>query len=169
METSGTITKSAIKQIVEERDHDALLLLFDADPDRVRRYLTRLAYDPDNPIHDEAIRCVMLLSRERGDSMPEFFLETMRRHIWAMNEEGGNIDWSAPEMVGAVVAGNPARFGAFFSFAFCAAVDELTFQPSLVKAFDLVAEVDAGLVDEFKERIEELRAALVAAGRAPAQ
>lgn len=157
MDRSGTITKSAVRKIVEERDEDALLRLFDADPDRVRRYLTRLAYDPDSPIHDEAVRCIMVLSRERSDEAPEFFLETMRRHIWAMNEEGGNIDWSAPEMVAAVVAGNPSKFGAFFSYAFCAAVDELTFQPSLVRAYDLVASVDADLVAEFRESIDMLR------------
>ena len=74
-----------------------------------------------------------------------------------MNEEGGNIDWSAPEIIGAVIAGNPEMFGKFFSFAFIAAVDELTFQPSLVRAYDLVREAAPEVVEGYARRIEELR------------
>lgn len=157
MQDHGAISKTRIRHLLEERDPVALLALFDADCDRVRRYLTRLAYDPDDPLHDRVIEAFVYLSSQRSDTNPEFFLETMRRHIWAMNEEGGNIDWSAPEIICAVVAGNPRRFGEFFSFAFCAAVDEPTFQPSLVKAYDLVASVAPKLVCDFASRIDELR------------
>ena len=144
-------------ELIEERDLVALLVLFDEDPDRVRRYLMRLAYDPHDPHHDETIRALQYLSAERSDAMPEFFLETMRRQIWAMNEEGGNISWSAPEVVVAVVAGNKARFGDFFSFAFEAAKDEMVFQPSLVKAYDLMAAQDADFVAGYAAEIEALR------------
>ena len=142
---------------VERGAQEDILHLFDEDPDRVRRYLTRLSYTPDDPVRDRAIEVVRLLSRERSRSMPEFFHETIRRHIWAMNEEGGNIDWSAPEIIGAVIAGNPEMFGKFFSFAFIAAVDELTFQPSLVRAYDLVREAAPEVVEGYARRIEELR------------
>lgn len=157
---SGSVTKQQIRELVEEHDTVVLLALFDEDPDRVRRYLTRLAYDPDSPIHADTIECIRFLSHERSESMPTFFYETIRRHIWAMNEEGGNIDWSAPEIIGAVIAGNPHRYGEFFSFAYCAAVDELTFQPSLVRAFDIVSAADEELVSEFKPQIDMLRAQL---------
>lgn len=153
----GEITKDGIQDLVERGAEEDILHLFDEDPDRVRRYLTRLSYTPDDPVRDRAIEVVRLLSRERSRSMPEFFHETIRRHIWAMNEEGGNIDWSAPEMIGAVIAGNPEMFGKFFSFAFIAAVDELTFQPSLVRAYDLVREAAPEVVEGYARRIEELR------------
>ena len=32
-----------------------------------------------------------MLSRERSARMPEFFRETVRRSLWEMNEEGGNV------------------------------------------------------------------------------
>ncbi|MBQ9020533.1 MAG: hypothetical protein IJ113_00760 [Eggerthellaceae bacterium] len=154
------VTKKLIEQMVEGRAYDALLASFDEDPDATRRFLVRLAYDPQAPLHDETIRVLRFLSKERSAAMPEFFLETMRRQIWAMNEEGGNIAWSAPEIVVAVVAGNPKRFGDFFSFAFEAAVDEMVFQPSLVKAFDLMAETNPEFVAEYAPKIEMLRSRL---------
>lgn len=157
------VSKQLIKQLVEERAYDALLTSFDAEPDAVRRNLVRLAYDPQAPLHDETIRALRFLSQERSNAMPEFFLETMRRQIWAMNEEGGNISWSAPEIIVAVVAGNRKRFSDFFSYAFEAAVDEMVFQPSLVKAFDLMAETEPEFVAEYAPKIEMLRSRLTSA------
>ncbi len=151
------ITKDSVRDLVELEDDQGVLRFFDEDPDRVRRYLTRLSYAPDDPVRKRAVNSIRLLSQERSASMPEFFRETIRRHIWAMNEEGGNIDWSAPEIIGAVIAGNPEMFGGFFSFAYVAAVDEPTFQPSLVRAFDLVFDAAPELVAEYTARIDELR------------
>lgn len=157
MMASDKTTKDSVKQLVEERNFVALLSLFDKQPDRVRRYITRLAYHPDSPEHDAAIEAFKYLSHERSDSMEDFFLETIRRHLWAMNDEGANNDWSAPEIIGAVIAGNPRLFGQFFSYAFCAAADELMFQPSLVKAYGMVAAVDESIVAPYTARIDELR------------
>ncbi|WP_052241595.1 DVU0298 family protein [Berryella intestinalis] len=153
------ITKDGVRVLVEHGDDQDVLRAFDEDPDRVRRYLTRLSYAPDDPIRERAVEAIRLLSQERSASMPEFFRETIRRHIWAMNEEGGNIDWSAPEIIGAIIAGNPEMFGGFFSFTYVAAVDEPTFQPSLVRAFDLVSDAAPDLVGQYAARIEELRGA----------
>ncbi len=150
-------SKQDIARIVSVDDRGELLALFDQDPDRVRRYLVRLAYDPDAPIHRNAIDCLRFLARERADDMRDFFFETIRRQLWSMNEEGGNNAWSAPEICGAVIAGAPNLYGKYFSFAYCAAIDELTFQPSLVRAYDMVASNGVSEAAEFKESIDSLR------------
>lgn len=159
------ITKNRIKQIVGERDTVALLSLFDEDPDQVRRYLTRLSFSPGDEFHAKTIEAFQFLANERGDAMQEFFFETIRRHMWNMNDEGGNIDWSAPEIIGAIIAGNPVLFGQYFSFAYCAAADELMYQPSLVRAYDRVKNVDPSLVSSFEYQIEALREQLSQEGR----
>ena len=156
----GSVSKQTVEKLVEGRDNVALLSLFDDDPDAVRRALIRLAYDPHAPLHDATITALAYLSEQRSESMQDFFLETMRRQIWAMNEEGGNISWSAPEIVAAVIAGNPKRFSEFFSFAYYAAIDELVFQPSLVKAYDMVTAKDASITEEFAASVEQLRTTL---------
>jgi hypothetical protein len=154
------INKSSVKRTIDERDHVALVAMFDEDPARVLRFLTRLTYNPSGDTHDAAIEGLRVLSEQRSEQHPDFFREIMRRSLWAMNEEGGNNSWSAPEIIGAVIAGNPHRFGTFFSYNYCAAVEELMFQPSLVKAYQMVADADKGLAAEFAERIATLESEL---------
>ncbi|RDB61502.1 hypothetical protein C1878_10730 [Gordonibacter sp. 28C] len=154
------ITKSGVRALVEAGDERALLALFDKDPSRVRRFLTRLTRAADDPCHARAIGSFQTLSQERSERMPEFFLEIVRRCLWEMNEEGGNVAWSAPEVAGAVIAGSPARYGRFFSYLFYAAVDEPTFQPSLLAAFERVSAADPSLTRGFEEQVRVLREAL---------
>lgn len=154
------ITKSGVRALVEAGDERALLALFDEDPSRVRRYLTRLTRAADDACRARAVVCFKTLSRERSAHMPEFFLEIVRRSLWEMNEEGGNVAWSAPEVAGAVIAGSPVRYGGFFSYLFHAAVDEPSFQPSLLAAFELVSAADPSLTRPFEEQARALREAL---------
>ena len=125
------ITKSGVRALVEAGDETAILALFDEDPHRVQRFLKRLACAPDAAHHARTVACFRMLSRERSAGMPEFFRETIRRSLWEMNEEGGNVAWSAPEIAAAVVAGAPERYGRFASYLIMAALDEPTFHPSL--------------------------------------
>lgn len=154
------ITKSGIRVLVEAGDERAVLALFDEDPHRVQRFLKRLACAPDAACHARTIACFRMLSRERSARMPEFFRETVRRSLWEMNEEGGNVAWSAPEIAAAVVAGAPERYGQFASYLIMAALDEPTFQPSLLAAADLLAEADPALVEGFLPELESVRSAL---------
>ncbi len=156
----ATITKRVIRELVGENDIEGLSRLFEEDPSQVRRYLVRLAFDPDDPIHEPLLDAITFLCKRTSAELDEFWRETIRRQLWSMNEEGANIPWSAPELIGAVIAGDPKRFGMYFSFNFEAAKDEPTFQPSLVRAYDRVAAADAELAASFSEPIERLRASL---------
>lgn len=156
----GEITKSGIRVLVEAGDMQALLARFDEDPSRVRRFLKRLAYAPDDACHANAIGCFRMLSRERSAHMPTFFREIIRRNLWEMNEEGGNVAWSAPEIAAAVVAGSPEEYGPFASYLIMAALDEPTLHPSLTAAADLLAAADPALVHEFLPELEAVRVSL---------
>ena len=151
------ITKRGVRALVEAGDETAILALFDEDPHRVQRFLKRLACAPDAAHHARTIECFRMLSRERSARMPEFFRETIRRSLWEMNEESGNVAWSAPEIVAAVVAGAPERYGRFASYLIMAALGEPTFHPSLIAAADLLASANPALVEEFLPQLESLR------------
>ncbi|WP_139652680.1 DVU0298 family protein [Raoultibacter phocaeensis] len=151
-----TITKEAVRALVEAGGEEKLVELFDEDPSRIRRFLTRLCYERDEVCRLRAIECFALLSRERADALPAFFTEIIRRCLWEMNEEGGNVAWSAPEIAGAVIAGSPDRFGAYFSYVACAALDEPTFGPSLIAAYDRVCQAKPSVVQDFEESVRAL-------------
>lgn len=146
-------------ELLLHQAYEGVVVLFDEDPSRVRRRLIRLTYKPESLLRERAIEALRFLSEHRGREHPEFFRETIRRHLWGMNEEGGNIDWSAPEIIGAIIAGQPALFGMFTSFMVLAALEEPTFHPSLKAATLLIAEVDEGLVQEFLPTVQALETA----------
>ena len=150
------ITKAELRALAEAGDEQALLAAFDEDPARVRRFLTRLTFAPDDACHAAVIACFELLARERCAGMPSFFLEIIRRSLWEMNEEGANNSWSAPERAGAVIAGATPRFDEYFSFVFYAARDEPLFHDSLRAAFALVAAANPALGEEYRAGIEAL-------------
>lgn len=158
--STTTLSKQGVQDIVASGQWERLVALFDQNPDRVRRYITRLTFMPGDAVHAKAIDAFRILSKERANVQPQFFLETIRRHLWAMNDEGANDDWSAPEIVCAIIAGDPARFRQFYSYVYSAAIEELMFQPSLLRASDLLIEYAPSVVDEFRQQIEELREAV---------
>lgn len=152
----GGITKAGVRAIAEAGDAGALLRVFDEDPSRVRRFLARLTFAPDDACHDQAVACFETLARERCAAMPAFFLEIIRRSLWEMNDEGGNNSWSAPEVAGAVIAGATPRFDGYFSYVFYAARDEPLFHESLRAAFALVAAANPVLGKEYRAGIDAL-------------
>lgn len=150
------VSKAEIRAIAEAGDDSALLGAFDEDPCRVRRFLARLAFAPDDACHARVVGCFETLARERCDVMPAFFLEIIRRSLWEMNDEGGNTAWSAPEIAGAVIAGASPRFDGYFSYVFHAACDEPLFHESLRAAFALVAEASPVLGEEYRAGVDAL-------------
>ncbi|MCL1847819.1 MAG: hypothetical protein FWF91_07645 [Coriobacteriia bacterium] len=137
---AGEAATDAFNALVSAGDFNAVLLRFDQDPAAVRRLLTRLTYAPEAPLHSSAIEAFRHLSQHRATAMPEFFTEIIRRHLWGMNDEGGNVDWSAPEIIAAVIAGCPEQFSHFIPLMHSAASAEPTFHQSLQAALKLLDE-----------------------------
>ncbi|MDR2493350.1 MAG: hypothetical protein LBD25_07860 [Coriobacteriales bacterium] len=143
--------REALYQALSEGDFDQVLAAFDQDRSRVLRDLARLTYAPGDALCGQAVAALRGLSERRAAQDPEFFREVIRRRIWGMNEEGGNIDWSAPECVAAVIAGSPSHYREFVTVMFCAAADEPIFADSLRAALKLLKESDPSLLDDLPD------------------
>ena len=103
--------KRKIYELLENKEFDSLLKLFDENPNMVRKYVTMAAYYTEKSLGHNAVSFFQFLSENRAASKPKYFGETIRRHIWGMNEEGSNNDWSVPEIIGGIIAGNLSLFG----------------------------------------------------------
>lgn len=142
--------------MLEKEDYEEILRLFDETPDLVRRYLTMATFATEPVISKQAIKCFGFLALRRGRAKPDFFRETIRRHIWAMNDESGNMDWRAPEIIGQIVAAQPVLFEEFASIMIEAALKEPVFYPSLKNAVKVLAETDPKLIEYQLTRLKEL-------------
>lgn len=138
----GLISIEELNRVVCEGSFDKVLELFDVDASEVRRLLTRLTYTRETTLHTQAISAFAYLSEKRSEQNPVFFVETIRRHLWGMNEEGGNIDWSGPEIIGAIICGNIKRFSMYVPLLYNTAAPEPVFHESLEAALKRIAKVE---------------------------
>ncbi|KUO60450.1 MAG: hypothetical protein APF84_06215 [Gracilibacter sp. BRH_c7a] len=148
----------SIKQIVfeqlEKKEFDSLLELFDRNPNIVRRYATMATYYTDDSLRDTALEFFRFLSEKRAAIKPEYFRETIRRHIWGMNEEGGNIDWSAPEIIGIIIASEPDIFGEFASIMLTAAIAEPIFHRGMFAAVRMIGLKNKNLIEYYLPKLQ---------------
>ena len=149
------IKKQETYQKLIDRQFDQLLDCFDQDNSRIRRFVTMAACQADGDLRWRAIEFFGFLARARARENPDFFREIIRRHIWGMNEEGANVDWSAPEIIGSIIANRPELYGEFATVMIGAAIDEPIFQKGMLWAAGEIAQADPGLIDYFLPRLQE--------------
>ncbi|MEL7564101.1 MAG: DVU0298 family protein [Dehalobacterium sp.] len=139
--------KQEIYQLLDEGSFDLLLSKFDQEPNTVRKYITMATYAQNEKFRQKAIDFFGFLAEKRAAGQPEYFREIIRRHLWGMNDESGNMDWSAPEIIGAIIAAQPELFKEFASVMIEAALSEPIFKPGLIKAVKMMASKNKELVE----------------------
>jgi len=148
--------KAEVYQLLEKGFFQQLLILFDQNPNMVRKYVTMATYEQDEKIRRPAIEFFGFLAEKRAAAKPEYFRETMRRHLWGMNEESGNIDWSAPEIIGAIVSAQPELFKEFAPVMIELALNEPVFHEGLLKAVKMMGAKDERLIEYHLPRLQEI-------------
>jgi len=151
------IKKQEIYQLIDENSFDLLLNKFDREPNAVRKYITMAAYAQDEKFRQKAIEFFGFLAEKRAAARPEYFREIIRRRLWGMNEESGNMDWSAPEIIGAIIAAEPKLFKEFAPVMIEAALCEPIFHQGLLKAVERMSTKDKKLIEYHLPRLQELR------------
>lgn len=101
--------KNKVRGLLEAHECEAVAEM--ARQDRsVIRWLISLAYDKEDVVSWRAIEAVGVISRNFSKEMMEVLRDTVRRLLWSMGEESGGIGWSAAEMLGEIISGNPDAF-----------------------------------------------------------
>ncbi len=138
--------KKAIQQYLDSNDLDAIVALA-KEHRRILALLVRSAYDKETLAGWRAIKAVGLVAGELIKTDYEFLRETARKLLWSLSDESGSIGWSAPEMLGEIVAADPQRFSDIISLiAGVYSIEENVFRPGVVYALSRIAEVSPELV-----------------------
>lgn len=134
------LSKEAIKSGLEANDLGPLVLAAQADR-KVMSALVRLAYDKETLVGARSIKAMGLIARELARTDPECLRETCRKLLWSLSDESGGIGWSAPEMLGEIVAADPKRFADIIPLvASVYEADEHVFRPGVLYALAKVGE-----------------------------
>jgi len=114
-----------VKALLLDREHVQLIDLCVED----RNYwkaLRQSLYETNEDMRRSAIEAAALLMKKRwrlGDK--ERVRDFMRRLMWSMNDESGEIGWSAPETIAATIALIPELLDPFGSMMLDRALEEL--------------------------------------------
>ena len=102
---TGYITEQNYKAIVEEgRENNA----------RALRYVQMNIWgDYRNEQRWHAVSALEALAEAYADQYEEVYRNVIRRAVWAMADESGNVPWAAPEMMTAVIKACPQHYKEF--------------------------------------------------------
>ncbi len=102
---TGYVMEQNYKAIVEEgRENNA----------RALRYVQMNIWgDYRNPQRWYAISALEALAEAYAKEYDEIYRNVIRRAVWAMADESGNVPWAAPEMMTAVIKARPQQYKEF--------------------------------------------------------
>jgi hypothetical protein len=110
------------------------------------RCLISLSYDKQDVISWRAIEAIGVISRTYAKGMMDILRDTVRRLLWSMGEESGGIGWSAAEMLGEIVTGDPDAFNDIIPIIWSFKEEEM-FRAGIVWAMGRIAMIRPELVE----------------------
>jgi hypothetical protein len=99
--------KSSVDAAVNNQDWAALVSLAGEKPARVLRYLTGRLCSADETVKWNSIRALAALAGDRQRMSEERVRELLRRFLWMLSDESGNVPFGVPEACGEVLAARP--------------------------------------------------------------
>jgi len=99
-------TKSEVKKLLLERKYEELCDL-ERRKGGVLRLLRSVAYDREELVFWRAIEAAGHVTNFIAETNPECVRNFVRRLIWALSDESGDMAWSGPEMLAEIFIRNP--------------------------------------------------------------
>lgn len=99
-----------VQQALNHQDAEKIIACFEENDASTSRYLQMYVFGlPSDPMRWCAIDYLGLLAERYAQDRDLLFRNIIRRFIWQMCEEGGNVPWASPEIVGSIIANVPGR------------------------------------------------------------
>ena len=163
-ERSRTITgeskmnmKNRIKELLTLQAYDQLADMAGQDKGIIRGLIS-LSYDKQDVMSWRAIEAIGVISRTFSKGRIDILRETIRRLLWSMGEESGGIGWSAAEMLGEIVTGDPDAFNEIIPILWSFREEEM-FRAGIVWAMGRIAmirpELVAFIIHDLPEMLED--------------
>ena len=106
--------KKLITEYIHEQNYEAIVKAGRENNARALRYVQMNIWgDYRNVQRWHAISALEKLAAEYADANEEIYRNVIRRAVWAMADESGNVPWAAPEMMAAVIKACPQHYREF--------------------------------------------------------
>lgn len=146
--------KELIKELIVEQKYEQLTKLAIKNHSQTLKFIQMHLYgDLNKPLRWYAIEALGKLARDLAPQEPEVYKNLIRRFLWAMNDESGNVPWSSPEGIGSIIANQPFLFGEYTPMLVTNALDNPMCHRGMLWAVGRVGKVKASLVLPFIKEI----------------
>ena len=106
--------KKLITGYINEQNYEAIVEAGRENNARALRYVQMNIWgDYRNAQRWHAISALAALAKEYAYDNEEIYRNVIRRAVWAMADESGNVPWAAPEMMSAVIKACPQHYKEF--------------------------------------------------------
>ena len=133
------ISKQKISDLAKNKKFNKLIELALKDSSKVIRYLVRLTYTKDDVLRWHAIDSLGVVSGAIADRDPAEIRELIRKFLWSMTEESGNVNHHAPEAVAEIIYNRPKLYTDLAPMMITLSIEEEVFQPGMLWAVGRLA------------------------------
>lgn len=106
--------KQEITQYVNAGDYQKILFCAQQSLAKTLRYVQMNIWGDDHFLPRwYAIEALGQLAAHFAGDNDEDFRNLIRRCLWAMNDESGNVPWAAPEVMAVIIKAKPKQYDAF--------------------------------------------------------
>ncbi len=106
--------KKLITEYIMEQNYQAIVEVGRENNARALRYVQMNIWGDYRKLQRwHAISALEALARAYAADHDEIYRNVIRRAVWAMADESGNVPWAAPEMMSAVIKAAPDQYGEF--------------------------------------------------------
>ena len=106
--------KELITQYITQKDYHAIVDIGQENNAKALRYVQMNIWgDYRKEMRWYALSALEALSQQFAGQYDEIYRNVIRRAVWAMADESGNVPWAAPEMMAVVIKACPAQYKDF--------------------------------------------------------
>jgi len=106
--------KKVITELIQTQNYDAIVEIGRENNAKALRYVQMNIWgDYRNELRWYALSALEALAQNFAAQYDEVYRNVIRRAVWAMADESGNVPWAAPEMMAVVIKACPAQYKEF--------------------------------------------------------
>ena len=106
--------KKLITEYIAEQNYDAIVEIGQENNAKALRFVQMNIWgDYRKELRWYALSALEQLAKNYAAEYDEVYRNVIRRAVWAMADESGNVPWAAPEMMAVVIKAAPAQYKDF--------------------------------------------------------
>ena len=146
--------KDEISHYIDEANYAAIIKKGEESQAKVLRYVQmNLFGDYNLPQRWHAVEALGYLAKTFAENNDEVYRNVIRRALWAMNDESGNVPWCAPEMMAAIIKARPEQYGSFIPMLMTNAFDNPMCHRGLLWSIGYLGKAQYDNMEKFFEKL----------------